>query len=886
MTLTDVNVTLLDWVAENWYARNTREVSLENQGLYAPRPTLQFPLVIGRNYEGDVTLSKILNHGTDLTIFEKLCVKRAFTFRRSTKRPDAILSTQQGMAILAEQALQAMASGQLQVFNYIFEQMTSLHSELLQFGESIDNVGKPTNYGLVHDDNQNGTVERAWNFSYRRLFEEAVNLIEREPHYFSKLSFVSTRVVPSLFALPSLTGATSTIDYQGYLWYRLNGWWERTAETQRLPHGANQPAILLEPLAGVHFKSLRDFIGGWEALLQYHIRPEIERRELWAEKVKLYPILAEQLSETALYVARAVVSGNRVAAEHWIDAMLRWCGNTLPMSVNQHLYDLNLSQKVVLGPQTITQSWAEVEAKLMSLSDFQKPNFTVTSLFANLVYNMWQDTCFVLSGFLVQWAGLGDAVGATLSLQAAKQLFDRRTVGGEGDDGPDEHFYSRQADFVASFLRRNSIREWALDRSVPGFWRLAEQFDQLTREPMLAGRVYTFAGRTVGATLASDLILGSLRMERQPLDFTSIFERLPQWLTDDSEALHLKDRLSAITADLDAIDVEGLLPVFNFLHQPVQPDAPANEITPEVPLELPRVAPAQAVFTDRLAAFRGLISSLETRIVAYRRERIGDAPISDRKLDDLARKVAGEVFDYDEDTFLGTLFGPVVYSTADLEEVRIQDWTNFPKGVITDPPLDQVAGSDGILVSWAAARVKARALGQLLEQKQAANLDEVRSVANGGELAEVILAAAENLRGRNLTPLILIGSGEVSGWVREWSNASYRPNSVLPAGIVVERPQHRSQNGNTYNLSSIPVFSTGSNLDGVWVLAREAFKRLKITRTSEADIPIKLIFTPDPDDPYHGTMQTRWRQGIDTDASPMVRIPNAVSEQDSGEVDI
>ncbi|WP_298325423.1 hypothetical protein [Asticcacaulis sp.] len=880
MTLTDVNVTLLDWVAERWYARNSHELPPDRRGLYAPRPTLQFPLVIGRYYEGNVVLSKVLNHGGDLTSFEKMCVYRAFTFRRSTKRPDSILSTQQGMGILAEQALQAMSSGQLQMFNYILEQMTSLHAELLQFGEIIDETGKPTNYGLVHDDNQYGTVERAWNFSYRRLFEEAVRLLDQEPQYFAKLSFVATRVAPSLFALPSLTGATSTIDYQGYLWYRLNDWWERTAETQRLQHGANQPAVLLEPVAGVHFKALRDFIGGWESLLQYHIRPEIERRELWADKVKIYPILAEQLSETALYAARAVLSGNLVAAEHWIDALLRWCGNALPMSANQSLFDLNLSQKVVLGPQAITQSWEEIQAKMMALSDFQRPNFTVTSMFANLVYNMWQDTCFVLSAFLVQWAGLGNAVGSTLSLQAAKQLIDSRTVGGEGDDGPDEHFYSHQADFVASFLRRNSIREWALDRSVPGFWRLAEQFEQLTREPMLAGRVYTFAGRGMGATLASDLILGSLRMERQPLDFQSIFERLPQWLTDDSEALHLKDRLSAITADLDAIDVAGLSPVFNFLHQHALPDAPVSEITPDVPLEAPLGAAEQVVFADRLAAFRGLISTLESRIASYRSERIRNAPISTQKLVELARKVADDVFAYENDTFLGALFGPVVYTVADLEEVRIQDWSNFPKGVITDPQLDQVTGSEGILASWAAARAKARALGQVLEQKQALGLEGVKAVGDREELSQVILTFADNLRARKLTPVILIGSGEVSEWVREWSNATYRPNLVLPAGIVVERPQHRSQNGNTYNISSIPVFATGSNLGGVWVVAREAFKQLKVTRSSSANITINLTFTPDPEDPYHGTMQTRWRQGIETDTSPVLRIITPVDDPD------
>lgn len=868
--LADINVTLLDRVAGRWYARNTRSGGDSDRAFLASRPTLQFPLVLGEVYEGKVTLCTILNNGGPLTWLERQMVRRAFRFRIE-KKPAPIYSTPQALSVLAEQAIAAMNAQDRTAFDDIFSQMTDLHASLIQFGETRSNSGEPANYGSLPDQRDFGELQSAWARSYRRLFEEGVGFIDREPHYFGKLAYMAPYVISQVMSEPSLTGVTAIVDFQTYLWHRLNLWWGRNAEQQGLQHGLSKPVVLLEPLATVHSNAVRAFIAPWESLLKEFFRPDVERRTTWEAKAGVYPVLSEHLSETALFIARSVLTGNRDAATIWIDVLLRWCGDALPWDSENHFYDFNLVQKTVLTPAMVKQGWTEVHDRLARMSDLANPRLSQESVFANLVFNMWQDTCFVLTSFLVQWAGNGEVARDTLALEAARQLLDRKLVDGSEPDGR-TGFYETQWDFLASFLRRNTLREWAQDKVVPSFWRLAEQLENLTREPMMVGRIYSWGGPAAGGIRAADLVLGSLRLQPDAFDASSLVRHFPQWLVDDREAGHLAERLTTITTDLAAMDIPALAPVFEYLDPEPAPHDAAGDLDAGVADAPPPVPPVQISFANRLGHFTSLVNTLSERIASYRRERITEASVSPAKLAELARTVSNAVFGNNENSFVGHLFGPVQFTSDTLEQVFSVRWTNFPKGVLTEPRLDMVMGWDGILIQEVTNRARSRSLGQIKEAKAASAADTVVNVHSETDFAASLLAACADLRGQQLTPVILLGSGTLSRWVRNWSNAVYRPDQILPDGVVVERPQVRDKTGLLYIISGAKTYSTETNLGGVWVLAREAFAGLKVTRVNAADTVVHLTFTPTESDPYHGALETGWRQSVVTDTSPLVRI--------------
>ncbi len=868
--LLDINVTLVGWVAGRWYARNTQTGEEGDRAFLASRPTLQFPLVLGETYEGKVTLCTVLHNGGPLTWLERQAVRRAFRFRIERK-PAPIYSTPQALSVLAEQAISAMNAQDRTTFDDIFSQMTDLHASLIQFGETRSNSGEPANYGSLPDRWDFGELQLAWARSYRRLFEEAVGFIDREPHYFGKLAYMAPHVISQVLSEPSLTGVTAIVDFQTYLWHRLNLWWGRNAEQQGLQHGLSKPVVLLEPLATVQSNAVKAFIAPWESLLKEFFRAEAERRTTWEAKTDFYPVLSKHLSETALFIARSVLSGNRDAAAIWIDVLLRWCGDALPWDSENHFYDLNLIQKTVLTPAMVKQGWTEVHDKLASMSDLANPRLSQESVFANLIFNMWQDTCFVLTSFLVQWAGNGEIARDTLALEAARKLLDRKLVDGSEPDGR-TGFYETQWDFLASFLRRNTLREWAQDKAVPSFWRLAEQLEDLTREPMMVGRVYSWGGPAAGGIRAADLVLGSLRLQPDAFDASSLVRHFPQWLVDDREAGHLAERLTTITTDLAAMDIPALAPVFEYLDPKPAPHDAAGDLDAGVADAPPPVPPAQISFANRLGHFTSLVNTLSERIATYRRERITEASISPAKLAELARTVSDAVFSNNENSFVGHLFGPVKFTQEALEQVFAVRWTNFPKGVLTEPRLDMITGSEGILIQEVTNRLRSRALGQIKEAKAASDADTAAEVHSEAEFAAALLATCADLRSQHLTPLILLGSGTLPRWVRNWSNAAYRPDQVMPEGIVLERPQVRDKTGLLYLINGVKTYSTETNLGGVWVLAREAFAGLKITRADADDTVVQLNFTPTEGDPHHGALETGWRQSVETDASPLVRI--------------
>ena len=66
MTLTDINIKLLEFVIGNWKKRNIKHVDDSESVNSLSRPTLLFPLSPGQRYQDTVTLCRINGGGTPL----------------------------------------------------------------------------------------------------------------------------------------------------------------------------------------------------------------------------------------------------------------------------------------------------------------------------------------------------------------------------------------------------------------------------------------------------------------------------------------------------------------------------------------------------------------------------------------------------------------------------------------------------------------------------------------------------------------------------------------------------------------------------------------------------------------------------------------------------
>ncbi|GEM_PF-6322261 len=329
--LTDINIDLLKQTIKRWKNRNTIIVNSEED--YLPSaPTIFFSVDVGRLYpKGEVVLCKVEDEKSPLTLLEKWAIKKAFKFsNHNDETPD--FNTKKAINAISYNVVLAIRDGDLQAFEEHFEQLKDFHILLLQIGEKQDDNGV-INYAVI-ETTWFENLHQSWNRVYADIYRECVNSLEDDVSFFKTASYTASHLSGEITNFSSMTSLDSVISFQGFLWFRLNDWWENQCKKKTSAPSNINPHILEDNIGHQHEEALIAYIEGWESLqgsLSYKSK-DLE----WDSYRKIFEGLKEHLISSILFTVKSVVTGNQEAAQQWIEHLIRWNENCERISSNNY----------------------------------------------------------------------------------------------------------------------------------------------------------------------------------------------------------------------------------------------------------------------------------------------------------------------------------------------------------------------------------------------------------------------------------------------------------------------------------------------------------------------------------------------------------------------
>jgi hypothetical protein len=324
--LADIDLSFLKYVMKRWKKRNRR---LRQEDEHNPRGTkLIFPLEIDRLYDGEITLCRIDGEGK-LSPIDKWLIKQAFIFRAPANGDDRdAQNIESSIRILNETVIKAIRALSKDQFDAAYREYKNFHLLLLELGEAKSN-GENINYGIIEGSWFGGSLYKDWAHSYRNIFDESVAVLPQQDDFFRTCSYTAYYLIDSIFFMPSMTGLNSVIDFQGYLWFRLNEWWREEAEKQGCKEHHNaSPTKLLPPEAKIYEDAVRHFVGAWEATQRVIISKADKHTQTWKDYRIVFKAFDSHLTEILSFVAQAVLSGNRHGAKEAAEMLMRWYGHS------------------------------------------------------------------------------------------------------------------------------------------------------------------------------------------------------------------------------------------------------------------------------------------------------------------------------------------------------------------------------------------------------------------------------------------------------------------------------------------------------------------------------------------------------------------------------
>jgi hypothetical protein len=308
--VTDVQLSLLGWVAKRWLRRAAKR--MPKDGSVGPR--LQFRDLASRPPAGVSALCAV-SAGPDLTGLERVSIKLAYVVRRG--RDVALgLSTAQVLAELALECQSQAEDGQFSKAEAVFLELLDLHKILLASCAFVAD-GEPDNAALLHaetDDAWPRTLHGRWLSKYDELARLGVRLLDRDDRLFRLMAYLPAALTSTLPPRPSLL-LSSNQDAVTMLARELGLWWIREAQLANLLPGPGQGGKLPPPVDKVYESALTSFIGAWNSVHVSLPHEDVAQPGVrWNDLVARCLVYASHIDHSAKLFLDAMARGDEAAA--------------------------------------------------------------------------------------------------------------------------------------------------------------------------------------------------------------------------------------------------------------------------------------------------------------------------------------------------------------------------------------------------------------------------------------------------------------------------------------------------------------------------------------------------------------------------------------------
>lgn len=853
--LTDINIKRLEAVIKNWKQRNIHQVDIENDQLdLHSEPQIIFPLSVGQTYQNTVSICRIDNAYKPLTLIEKFILKKhVFKFTKVPEEGSSNLETQDAINILTDEAINIIRKMDRRAFDRVFEELSELYSVLIELGETKDEKGNPINYSIIETSWFGETLHENWARSYKNIFEESLVVLEQDDHFLRKCSYTAYNIAYRILNNPSMTGLNSIIRAQGYLWFKLNSWWIKVCGMQNKEHSLKYPTTLSAPLYKTHKNAVISLIQGWEALNSTVLSGHVKEIDSWKRYKVLFEAFEEHLNSTVSFLAYAVLSGNKDAAILWADSLIRWNSTSRPVHHQNELVLYNNSVQALITPVLLSKSWKEVTTLLNVEQNKQE------LLFSNILQNYWQDACYILSGFLLQWSIETTHSSKTLAVDIIKHL-----IKGQTTDGASVHrkkiFIENFSDYLSSFIRRNTTHRW--DKGTYGsiLSSLADRLDRLNEPERIAGRPYISSGSSIEKIDIASIVIATFVKPSNKANF----DQYNQLIGDEKIASQLKYEIESKIKLLSSVDAEKYSGIYNYMYdiEYELKESTDYEVKNESgsDLEVSKKKYDSNNFQSAIKTVESALLELKEKIDSKRLDTISSLDASDLKLNEISKE-ASQAFDEDTEDFPINQFEEVELVTEPGIPFKLSH-NNFPKGQLTDPLMDDTTFREGWHRKAVASNLYPYLVLDIFEEAKENKLLEEVIISSEQEYADKIIELSYYIKQEGLTPILIAEDFRTPKWLLDWEHAIWRREATIPQNIKIEKKDKKKRGGYLFDISEIPVYEGMALVGGTLLLPKEILERVNFTQQQNG-YPVEVIFEKNSDNPWHGTLTYNWERAVE-----------------------
>ncbi|VWC31685.1 hypothetical protein BLA23254_06387 [Burkholderia lata] len=798
--LRDIHLNLLKVVAWLWVRRARRELTEKSQR----EPVITFPLEVGSAKSGEVKLC-VVHDGPTLTLLEKFLVRSAFVFKFA--RADTLSMTAEEMLLevagevesLSDQNRHGAAVDTLRV-------LLELHKTLL-LACVAEEEGVAQNAATMHSSpySINGSpIDLKWLTPYREVSRVAVDQLERDVRLFRIMAHVPSSLVRVLPVRPERL-IIDAFHISGNLSFHLENWWIRAAQACLVPNAQKFEGILPLPNGQVYERAIVDFIGSWGNVhVSIPSRSECADNEIWLALTGRAKILASHIDWSVTLFLRAMSRGDEIAATWLYENFLKWWGNRAHELQTDHL-DLD-SRFDSVALSLADKSWVEAQRYLWNGDN------AVTIRLAEKALNLairryWESMRLFVVLLLIQNGG-DNADGESRELRFAAYLIQAQNL---RSGGKVEAFPLDNPDAVSQAILNACFGDRAVRARIDGF---SEGLTWEKQSPEVAFWIYGWSGvaTDVTAMTSAQAKLMAAVVTQGRSNNRGSEKLIESWWRDletlDSVARHCRDIRKLVLSS----EFTDCAPAVSTLR---------NAIGRTGSLRQARVQVARANKIGSLKATRERTLTLRSLTVSEILVR--------RAVERIAKQVF-ELKDGASSPIQGVNFVPKLvvprreYYVSHKKQIFAQGSNAEPEDSFVEAVGQQIF--ENMIVSAFHQYV----VDSELRPVDSENLQSIDQPAVQDLHAFVLTIASlcDALRCASKHPVILVGPGNLSGYLQPFWWGSGHWQTPLPHGVVIRGPDGtKAENAPAY-VNDVPVYELPTPNGGCYIVPLEDVQLLRI----------------------------------------------------------
>jgi len=775
LVLHDVHLHLLKLVVRSW----TKRARQRHQG---GKPALIcFPPRVGQVATGAVVLCSIEN-GPALTIFERMLVRIAFCYQ-SSRKGRLSLSTKMMLEEIGGEVEAAVEQRRFGVAEDGLRNVIQLHETLLR-ASAADSQGGAESAATI------GTSPYAWGESsfdiewlkpYREIGRIAVNSLDEDLRLFRLLAVVPARIAAELPPKPEKL-IIDAMMVGTNLFYQLGGWWTRKADASLMPGATSFSGTLPAPLSKVYEQALVAFVGSWgHVRIRISESDTVDVQETWEALTARALAYANHIEKSAELLLKAVSRGDEAASCWLLDNFLKWWGN------RQHELEHGDPDDFQLRHATLSladKTWREVQCFLADGETQVTVDLAGKAL--NLgIRRYWESMRLYVALLLIQYAGLTPTADCReLRLAAALIKGTAQKRGGNVECWPLDNVDAVTTAVLGAIFGNESV----VNR-IDGF---AEKLRWDNEAPEVSGWIYSWSG--------------------SPTDLNSMKQALATLLVALAKppghcVRENKKLIESWWKDLDKLES-----VARYCQ-----DMRCQVLSQEFGSATPVVTVLQSYLGTTTQSRSGQLVVARTMKELHRaavHERLATLRVLDVDEDEvqrLAEKIAIHAFGpLHWPSLLGTSIAFVPTLEAYQGSITFEyDKTHFVAGT-PHPPDSGFAEHIAEYVrhqavGWAFSRRVAE-IGVVPTNTESLRNDYDATDADAQTFISSVVRLCSDLRSAGENPVVLVGQGTISSYLRTYKWGAGYWQYQLPAGITLRNADQNKGESAMAFINEAPVY--------------------------------------------------------------------------------